>query len=351
MEKSSIAKHTGGGGNEPQGRQGKPPIDVENNLTCHPELTFSLAQRKSKQKESETGCLSKLLCHPEFISGSYYRNITTSPENIKNIPSASHAAKRHVRGGCATPQKAAFTLAEFFSPFYLSPRRVAFTLAEVLITLGIIGIVAAITLPTLINKYQKNVATTKLKKLYSVFMNANQRAVEDFGPSEYWDYPMTDENHNPIGITIDEFFEKYYAHYLNVSEVKKRNLVNYKVTNYNGVDAGYNNNAISIGNMFRMNDGSCISMWANEQFFVFTADINCESLPNVIGKDVFDLFELYWFGPKKLTVPWIRFDNLNITRESAIDNCKRSSFVDGTPDRCFSLFVHDGWQFKDDYPW
>lgn len=33
---------------------------------------------------------------------------------------------------------------------YLNKRKLAFTLAEVLITLGIIGVVAAITLPTMI---------------------------------------------------------------------------------------------------------------------------------------------------------------------------------------------------------
>lgn len=42
-----------------------------------------------------------------------------------------------------------------------------FTLAEVLITLGIIGIVAAMTLPTLITKYQKRVNTTRLLHTYS----------------------------------------------------------------------------------------------------------------------------------------------------------------------------------------
>ena len=40
----------------------------------------------------------------------------------------------------------------------------AFTLAEVLITLGIIGVVAAITIPGLITKYQKLVTVVKLKK-------------------------------------------------------------------------------------------------------------------------------------------------------------------------------------------
>ena len=38
------------------------------------------------------------------------------------------------------------------------------TLAEVLITLGIIGVVAAITLPTLINNYQNTQYVTSLKK-------------------------------------------------------------------------------------------------------------------------------------------------------------------------------------------
>lgn len=37
----------------------------------------------------------------------------------------------------------------------------AFTLAEVLITLGIIGIVAALTIPVLVNQYEKSVITTK----------------------------------------------------------------------------------------------------------------------------------------------------------------------------------------------
>ena len=43
----------------------------------------------------------------------------------------------------------------------------AFTLAEVLITIGIIGIVAALTLPTLIGNYRKSVVENKLKSTYS----------------------------------------------------------------------------------------------------------------------------------------------------------------------------------------
>lgn len=43
----------------------------------------------------------------------------------------------------------------------------AFTLAEVLITLGIIGVVAALTIPVLTQNYKKRVVETRLQKFYS----------------------------------------------------------------------------------------------------------------------------------------------------------------------------------------
>ena len=55
-------------------------------------------------------------------------------------------------------------------------KNTAFTLAEVLITLGIIGVVAAMTLPTLINNYNKAVAVAKLQKAYSAMNQAFKMA-------------------------------------------------------------------------------------------------------------------------------------------------------------------------------
>ncbi len=46
-------------------------------------------------------------------------------------------------------------------------KKFAFTLAEVLITLGIIGIIAAMTVPNLVNKYQKNMTVSKVQKAYA----------------------------------------------------------------------------------------------------------------------------------------------------------------------------------------
>ena len=59
------------------------------------------------------------------------------------------------------------------SPIHLfTLKRAAFTLAEVLITLGIIGVVAALTLPTVISNYKKQVTVPKLQKAYSTINNA-----------------------------------------------------------------------------------------------------------------------------------------------------------------------------------
>ena len=55
----------------------------------------------------------------------------------------------------------------------------AFTLAEVLVTLGIIGVVAAITLPTLIKEYQKHVWVNQLKTTYSILEQGFQKMLVD----------------------------------------------------------------------------------------------------------------------------------------------------------------------------
>ena len=63
-------------------------------------------------------------------------------------------------------------------------KKAAFTLAEVLITLGIIGIVAAMTIPTLVSNYQKKVLHTKFQKAYAVISEVNTRMIAE-GINQY----------------------------------------------------------------------------------------------------------------------------------------------------------------------
>ena len=77
--------------------------------------------------------------------------------------------------GCPKTQR-------FRTPYVLTPyRKAAFTLAEVLITLGIIGVVAAMTLPTLVNNYKEKEIITQVKKTYSSINQAIALAQTKYG--------------------------------------------------------------------------------------------------------------------------------------------------------------------------
>lgn len=92
----------------------------------------------------------------------------------------------------------------------------AFTLAEVLITLGVIGIIAAMTIPTLIQSYRNHVVETRLKKVYSVMNQAIQRAEADFGAKELWEYERAD------------FFETYILPYIKFLKADTQKIGNTK---------------------------------------------------------------------------------------------------------------------------
>ncbi len=86
-------------------------------------------------------------------------------------------------------------------------RKCGFTLAEVLITLAIVGVVAALTLPNLIADYKKKSDVVKLKKAYTTLQQAWRRSEVDNGPSEHWEDAYT--------MGSQAYFEKYWKPYFN----------------------------------------------------------------------------------------------------------------------------------------
>jgi len=82
----------------------------------------------------------------------------------------------------------------------------AFTPAEVLITLVIIGVVAALTIPTAVNNYRKQQYVQALKKTYSVvFAQATNRIIAERGAAQNW-------------VTTAEDVYNIYKKYLNVAK-------------------------------------------------------------------------------------------------------------------------------------
>ena len=90
----------------------------------------------------------------------------------------------------------------------------AFTLAEVLITLAIVGIVAALTIPTLITDYQKRVTAVKVRKSYAELSQALRLAQAEYGDINTWKKDFSSDNAE----NSRAFAENYITPYMKIAK-------------------------------------------------------------------------------------------------------------------------------------
>jgi len=173
----------------------------------------------------------------------------------------------------------------------------AFTLAEILITLGIIGVVAAITLGVFQSKIQKFVLQKQFLKFYSNLQNAYELAEqENGGRFECYQDPT---NQGPVGSYRNEcgLFWDTVLKKLKVIKVcnNRTCLPNYKNDEEVLASGGkkFNPNCPHIwdaafqahGKSYFLNDGSMLHMIDNS--LEIGIDINGKKGPNKWGYDVF----------------------------------------------------------------
>lgn len=234
-------------------------------------------------------------------------------------------------------------------------KNLAFTLAEVLITLGIIGVVAALTMPTLITKHQKNVTVNSLKKFYSAVSQAKALSEVENGPFATWEF-----NSEETKDSQRENFNKYFRPYLNiVDECKSTDQCNIPALKSD----------ISYYNFYIMNNGTIFSLKCSNDKegkpgCYIIADINGNKGPNTYGKDIF-FMNIYnrqgvvMFGKYpndgESRTPATREELINGT---LINNAKHTACCNTTCvtemykyHTCGALIQADGWKIADDYPW
>ena len=185
-----------------------------------------------------------------------------------------------------------------FSRFtsHFSLKKAAFTLAEVLITLGIIGVVAAMTMPSLIQNYQEKATVTKLKKCYSLVSQAYVSILNDEGGSDTLQ----------AGDDL-EMMEKF-GKYLKYQKTCGRNKGCFPNVTYKSVTGnGYNKWEDDTTDRSRavLTDGTLImfnksAMWGgNEGNYLYAqiyVDINGFKGPNQLGRDFF----YFYISPEKI---------------------------------------------------
>lgn len=154
----------------------------------------------------------------------------------------------------------------------------AFTLAEVLITLGIIGIVAAMTLPSVIQDTQNKELQALFLKAYSSLQQAVNRA--NYEEQDLYSlYSGGYVGSQDEGIHIHEILGKQFAGATIKNDNPKRNDIktyNNAATNTCTFDDGY---ILSAGQMDIFFETVC-------NIFI-TVDINGGKKPNRLGYDIF----------------------------------------------------------------
>ena len=176
------------------------------------------------------------------------------------------------------------------SPFttHNSLKKSAFTLAEVLITLGIIGVVAALTLPSVINKYHSFVLEQQFKKSYSNLSQTIINMKRDSGLEHLRDnYVHYDTNSGYDSTLVKAFYDSFDSHIAPVDKLKKL----YSVTNYSGTGTS----DLDLGGdwpraLFILADGSSVGRQVNNGCLRFWIDTNGPyKKPNRYGFDIFEL--------------------------------------------------------------
>ena len=226
-----------------------------------------------------------------------------------------------------------------------------FTLAEVLITLGIIGVVAAMTLPALIQKNNNKVVETRLMKFYSTINQAIKMAEVDYGDKKYWFEDLAgaefDKDGKPVpGSSAQEkWFNKYFTPYMKILKTD---------TMYDGRLIVY------------FPDGTALALahHTTVDWFFFTGS-RCkvesyDEIHNLYGKCVFS----FAFSPVSTSSIWKYHYNKGVEPykyawDGDIEQLKKACYNDTAlgdssisgRSYCTALIQLNGWKIPDDYPY
>lgn len=166
----------------------------------------------------------------------------------------------------------------------------AFTLAEMLITLGVIGVVSVLTIPNLIKNYYEKRTVSQLREVQSILSQALRQAEEEYGDVYGWglSYNSSSSDAQIIADNIKPFLK--LAQDCGLIDNKGICASN---TTYPYLNGGvYENNYSMLSNYYKIKLLNGAGVWwrsgsEDSQLIAFFVDVNGKNLPNIIGRDLF----------------------------------------------------------------
>lgn len=169
-------------------------------------------------------------------------------------------------------------------------KKCAFTLAEVLITLGIIGIVAAMTIPTLMQKYYEKQTVNRLKETYAILSQAIKLAGEEYGYPEEWG--LTGRNKESTEIVAEKILPFLKVNIdCGIGLKKSDKCFTGKARKLNGY-GGDTDITQQPKYFISLLNGTSVAIESAETqanlYLYFLVDTNGVAPPNTMGKDLFE---------------------------------------------------------------
>ena len=214
----------------------------------------------------------------------------------------------------------------------------AFTLAEVLITLGIIGVVSAMTIPTLVKNHQRQVYVTQLQKVVNELSQAAEKATNDSNAISLDETKYRYNENNNVGAA------NFLRDYFKIAKDCGTTLTPCFADSYETLN-GENFTLEEPQAVVSLTSGAAISIFNNRLeyqgiyydtdhgAFQIQVDINGQKEPNILGRDLFYM-ELYSDGKVAETYSG--------TREWKVDVPCAEGYTYGIG--CFDTIVNDGWK-------
>lgn len=212
-------------------------------------------------------------------------------------------------------------------------KKTGFTLAEILITLGVIGVVSAITIPIINTSIQKKVLPIQLKVFYADFSNALRRYMADNDFVEIKDTPFGDNQ-----LSESEKRELFVNDVLMSYIGGQKGHLKTKYTSLNSSKLKYNLNWDFVSNKgysIQVSNG----LWNSNLTILF--DINGSKGPNRGGYDVFR-FYLYDIPTPKQA--YQRLEDWNC--RNCGDCCRPDLKADASGYGCWARIIKDGYKIN-----
>ena len=235
-----------------------------------------------------------------------------------------------------------FTLAEGATHVAMlnSQRRFGFTLAEVLVTLGIIGVVSAMTVPSLMQNYQRQSYVTQLHKVYN---EIQQAAVSQMNSKNALNLVEAGINSQTAANNfIKDNFKvvQTCTNALTPCFASSYKLLSGSALSGHGADrTSYviaSGASIRPGYYYGSSYGSVINL---------LIDINGPKGPNIVGRDLFNI-GLYPNGMLD-EIEYGTVYSAPLTKEQRDEiYTRKCNVAGGAAMGCFGKILNDGWEMN-----